>query len=558
MCNGINLIFIKLRLDSLIFAVLNFTPMTDCIPYKDAKYFSELMVDYLDRNEKLTDFYHNYPDIKGFEKQIEEREKAVSKTNRSALTVSLIGQYACYHGKISKNVKDNITSLVEPNTFTITTGHQLNLFTGPLYFLYKIVSVINLTKKLKIEFPDKNFVPVYWMATEDHDFEEINYFNFKGKKIHWNRASGGAVGKFSTEGLQEVYDLFSQDLGVGANADKLRELFRKAYLDHSNLTEATRFLVNELFAEEGLVIVDGNDKALKKLLIPHIKQDIFENVAYEQVSESASDLELLGYGVQVNPREINLFYLSENSRDRIVAVEGGFEVLDTNIRFTEKQLLDAIENTPEKFSPNVIMRPLYQEVILPNLCYIGGGGEIAYWLELKNYFDAAQVTFPILLLRNSALLVTEKQAKKLANLQIPFKQLFLKRDSFINKKVREISDIDIDFSKQKKQLHEQFKTMYTIAEETDKSFIGAVKAQEVKQLKGLEHLEKRLLKAQKRKLADHVVRITEIQNELFPNQSLQERTANFSEAYLEYGEQLIPWLLETLDPLNGCFTILVK
>lgn len=165
-------------------------------------------------------------------------------------------------------------------------------------------------------------------------------------------------------------------------------------------------------------------------------------------------------------------------------------------------LHEELEQYPERFSPNVILRPLYQEVVLPNLCYIGGGGEIAYWLELKSFFEASQVPFPILLLRNSALLIPQKVKEKLNRMEITNKQLFLKRDAFINRKVREISNIDIDFSPQRKALQEQFEYLYSLAEQTDLSFMSAVKAQEVKQLKGLNALEKRLLKAQKRKLAD--------------------------------------------------------
>ena len=197
-----------------------------------------------------------------------------------------------------------------------------------------------------------------------------------------------------------------------------------------------------------------------------------------------------------------------------------------------------------------------RQVILPNLCYIGGGGELAYWLEFKSSFDVMKVPFPILLLRNSALLLSEKEYKKIQNLGLQPADLFLEQNTLINKRIREISNIDIDFSKQKEHLKQQFDELYRLAEETDKSFLGAVKAQEVKQLKGLDKLEKRLLKAQKTKLKDQVIRMTALQNHLFPNQSLQERSLNFSELYMEMGEKLIPFLINALNPLHQEFLVL--
>ena len=202
------------------------------------------------------------------------------------------------------------------------------------------------------------------------------------------------------------------------------------------------------------------------------------------------------------------------------------------------------------------MRPLYQEVILPNLCYIGGGGELAYWLQLKSYFNSENITFPILLLRNSVLIITSKQKDKLKKLGLSFKDIFQKQNSLINNQVKLLSKIKIDFSDQKNHLKNQFKDLHEVAKQTDKSFLGAVSAQERKQIKGLEHLEKRLLKAQKRKLKDDLGRVTDLQNQLFPLQSLQERNTNFSEFYLEYGEQLIQQLVLNLQPLKSEFLIL--
>ncbi|TBW28500.1 bacillithiol biosynthesis cysteine-adding enzyme BshC [Gramella sp. KN1008] len=531
---------------------------TDCISYSETNYFSPLILDYLSEKSDLKDFYTRFPKLENFREQIREKKNSYQDDIRKELVTVLNKQYKDLD--ISEEVARNIKALESRNTFTVVTGHQLNLFTGPLYFLYKIISTINLTKQLKEEYPENDFVPVYWMATEDHDFEEINFFNLHGKKFKWNKADEKAgktaVGYLSTEGLDEVFKLFSAEIGGGENADFLRSLFKEAYLDHDNLTAATRFIANKLFGRYGLVIIDAEDAQLKKHFVPYVENELSKHLSFKNSSEAVKRMAALGYNVQVNPREINLFYLTKEIRERIIEKDGKFFVNETQISWSKEDILKELKEYPERFSPNVMLRPLYQEVILPNLCYIGGGGELAYWLELRSFFDAENVPFPILLLRNSALLQTAKQDKKRERLNISLHELFLKQYELINRKVRKISNIDIDFSSQKQHLVQQFENMYKLAEQTDKSFLGAVKAQEVKQLKGMDNLEKRLLKAQKRKLKDEVERIAELQNELFPNKSLQERQTNFSEFYVEYGDDLISELMENLNPLESNFKIL--
>lgn len=526
---------------------------TDCISYKNSGYFSSLMNDYLDQKPNLQPLYNRFPTLENFEAQLQEKQTNFNDSSRAALVSVLNQQYQ--NIEISDLTKLNISALASSNTFTVTTGHQLNLFSGPLYFLYKIISTINLTTELKEKYPSYNFVPIYWMATEDHDFEEINYFNFRGKKFHWNAASTGPVGRLTTEGLADFFEIYEQELGSGTHANTLKKLFEEAYLQHDTLANATRHLANALFGEYGLVIIDADNASLKRQFIPFIKEELLQQTAHQLVTETTEKLK--EYIVQVNPREINLFYIEDDVRERIILENGKYKVNNTPMEFSEKEILELLENNPEKFSPNVIMRPLYQEVILPNLCYIGGGGEIAYWLELKSFFNSVNITFPILLLRNSVLLATEKQAKKADKLNLTWAELFSPQTELLNQKTKQLSEFPIDLNPLKAQLQHQFEILYEKTQQTDASFSGAVKAQEVKQIKGLENLEKRLLKAQKRKLSDVLQRITDLQNELFPNQSLQERQTNFSEFYLESGENLIPELKDRLHPLEQNFDILI-
>ncbi|QAA83275.1 bacillithiol biosynthesis cysteine-adding enzyme BshC [Aequorivita sp. H23M31] len=526
---------------------------THSIPYKDTGYFTKLICDYLDERDNLKPFYNRFPSLKNFKLQIEEKQQDFTEEKRHLLAKRIMFQYG--DNSLSQSTLSNIDLLKEHTTFTITTGHQLNLFTGPLYFLYKIFSAINLSEQLKKEYPKFHFVPVYWMATEDHDFEEINHFNLFGKKIEWNRESAGAVGELSTEGLKEIKQRLKKEFGESEHGKKLAGYFSEAYTKNSNLADATRYLANMLFYHHGLVIVDGNDEELKKCFIPYAEKELIENLSFKEISKTTERLTDLDFPEQVHPREINLFYLKENLRERIIERDHRFYINETDISFSKEEIISELHEHPERFSPNALLRPLYEEVILPNLCYIGGGGELAYWFQLKDYFEKVEVTFPILLLRNSALLVPQRLIKKLQKLDSGIEEMFLPQHELITRHTYEKSKIDIDFSKQKKYLSKQFKDLYKLAEKTDASFLGAVRAQEKKQLNGLDHLEKRLLKAQKRNLSDELDRLRNIQDELFPNQSLQERQLNFSEFYLEYGEDLLDLLKENLEPLDMRFTV---
>lgn len=524
----------------------------DCITYQNSGYFSELIIDYLNQEPKIKELYHRFPTLENFEDQFQEKQQQFPKAHREVLHQALQLQYQKFH--TSKETQQNIDSLLSEQTFTITTGHQLNLFTGPLYFLYKIISTINLTQQLKKQYPKQNFVPVYWMATEDHDFDEINHFQFEDKKIQWNRAASGPVGRLSTEDLDKVFTVFSSHLGAGIHANQIRDWFKKAYLEHDNLADATRYLANALFGQHGLIILDGDDKELKTIFAPYVQAELYEQSSFTKTQQSF-DL-LNDYFIQVNPREINLFYIKDGLRERILFEQDQYRINHTNLVFSREAILEELRAFPERFSPNVILRPLYQEIILPNLCYIGGGGELAYWLELKKVFEHHQIVFPMLLLRNAVLLVSEKQNKKIERLKLSWQELFLKHDELIRLKSKALSNNTFDFDQQRQFLLAQFEDLEKIALKTDASFIGAVKAQAKKQLNGLDHLEQRLYKAEKKLNREALERISHIHLSLFPNNSLQERVVNFSEFYKEYGEQFIDRLFEELKPLEHQFNII--
>ena len=239
------------------------------ISFEETNRFSKLITTYLNQSKELRPFYYAYPSIDNFKDQIALKKEQYSFSNRQVLTSALKKQYSSIPH--TDQVSKNINLLEKEHTFTITTGHQLSLMTGPLYFLYKIISVINLCKSLKKEYPKFNFIPLYWMSSEDHDFEEISSFRYHDKNIRWPGEAAGAVGEMSLENLMSALDVFEQHLGESSNSMILKEWIRDSYSSSKTLSEATLRLVNILFGTYGLVVLEPQVPELKALFKPILK-----------------------------------------------------------------------------------------------------------------------------------------------------------------------------------------------------------------------------------------------------------------------------------------------
>lgn len=525
---------------------------TKTIKLEDTNYFSSLMLDYVNKKEELKSFYSRFPNQDSY---IEQADcKLDNYNNRSTLVKVLNEQMRELN--LSKKQKNNLELLAEDNTVTITTGHQLNLFTGPIFFFYKILQVIKQCKELNKSQSKINFVPIFWMATEDHDFEEINHFRFGDRVIHWDKKHGGPVGQLSTEGLKDVFTSFLSILPQCKKKEELRKLIESSYLLNTSLANATRILVNTLFRDYGLLMLDGDDKSLKNIMKPVFEKELIENLSFKEVTEQADKLLDLGYKIQVNPREINLFYMNNSSsRERIVFENDRFYVLNTDKSFTSTEIVEELNNHPEKFSPNVILRPLYQETILPNVSYIGGGGEIAYWLELKSMFDRFNVDFPLLVLRNSMLIRTEKQFQKQLKLNLRDEDLFIPSRTTIKNEVINNSELINKLPSLEERLHTIFEELEILSKETDSSFADMVSAQKSKQLKGFQNLEKRLVNAEIKKNADLHNRIEKLLKELSQNKGLQERSRNFSDFDYVDLKEFISSIYQNIQPFSFNFII---
>ncbi|MCY3998231.1 MAG: bacillithiol biosynthesis cysteine-adding enzyme BshC [Flavobacteriaceae bacterium] len=526
------------------------------VDYDHSDSFSKFICDYLS-NDHLDFLYGEYPNSRSIQDYAPTILKSYHQENRMVLVQELHDQYD--NTTVSKQTQKHLEWLEKEDTVTITTGHQLCLMLGPLYTIYKIVSVIKLSSLLNLSSKTIRYVPVFWMASEDHDFEEISFFEYQGIKFKWEKESRGFVGELDLIGLEKVLELFKSHLGESLNATHLKNLIEKSYQTQQNFSNASRNLLNQLFGKYGLVILDANKKNLKKCFTQHFKDELINNTCQSGVNKTIQKLKTSydsKFKPQVNPRDINLFYKYKSSRYRMTKQNRAFHLVDSSKSWSKSEIIDDLESNPENFSPNVLSRCLYQQVILPNVAYIGGSAEVAYWLTLIDYFEDQKIRFPKILLRNSALLITNKQAKKLDKFRLSDRDLFLKRNVLINKHIRAISNIDLSLMELTEQLEKQFSYLNQLVLKTDKSFEGAVMAQKKKQLKGIQKLEKRLLQAQRRKLESHVKRLSVLHEELFPAEFLQERKVNFAQFFMLYGFDFIDQLIENFNPLGKQWTIL--
>ncbi|MAY84469.1 MAG: bacillithiol biosynthesis cysteine-adding enzyme BshC [Flavobacteriales bacterium] len=517
------------------------------IPFHKTNSFTSLVLDYLDQKDQLKPFYKYFPSIENIAKAAKER--SFSTEDRELLAERLLSQYQKDKVKLKTDsiTLKQIESLKDKQSFTITTGHQLCLMGGPLYFIYKIAAIISLCKELNAAHTDHHFVPVFWMASEDHDFEEIDHFQYRGKKYQWNREAEGAVGRMDTNGLDEIYSQLEKDLAeFSSHANKILGLFKKAYLQSDKLSAATRVLVHELFADEGLLILDGDDVELKKSFAPYVRKELEEQLTEKHVNAQSEQLST-HYKLQVNPRKINLFYLADKARERIESTTNGYALVESERRFTKEELLRELDDHPESFSPNVLLRPLYQEVVLPNLAYIGGGGELAYWFQLISNFEAFGVDFPILILRNSALYLDQKATKLYSELGLKHEDLFKRKGDLVKDWVIDQDNEDKLLKSEKEEINKLWEALKTKSLKEDPGLEKFIAAEEQKLQNWLDRLSDKLIRAQRRNSDTSVKKIEELHAKLFPNGKLQERSESMLELMMLLGDELVPTLIESFN-----------
>lgn len=520
-------------------------------PYAKTGKFSSLVLDYLNKNESIVSFFGNSPELDGMAKQVEIKT-GFSNEFRQKLVRQLQAQYAGL--SMTDDVRQNIDALADANTFTVTTGHQLCLFTGPLYSVYKILHVISLAQKLNTDFPEKHLVPVFWMASEDHDFDEVNHVKIGAETLVWNAESGDGVGRITTEKIHPLIDELSNKLPKGNNADDLINDLKAAY-SKKNLAAATRDLVNKWFGKYGLVVIDGDDVELKKAMIPAFEKELLENTSYNCVSKTNQKLSA-HYKIQVTPREINLFYLEGGHRGRIEKVDSNYTVVDRDLSWSESEILDELRTHPERFSPNVLLRPLYQETILPNIAYIGGGGEVAYWAQLKDMFAAFNVPFPIVVLRQSVQISPKRIDRKRQKLDLTYEELFKPEHEITTAFVKRQRNFEAEMAPIREAFRKLHQQLENIATSENPDFKRTVFGQQTMLMKRLDHLEKRLIRSAKKKDTDRSRMLHEIKVVLQPGGGLQERKDNIVPFLAEYGKSLFDAILQAIDPLNFEFITL--
>jgi len=479
------------------------------------------------------------------------RERTFPASSRQVLTAALHRQYAGI--AIGEEVKGNLSALAEDGTLTITTGHQLCLFTGPLYVPLKIMNTVRMARDLS-RTTGKPVVPIFWMATEDHDRAEIDHAWVFGKKLEWKGEAAGAVGRMQLVGMESVLTELSALLGDTTRADEMRSLLRACYREDRTLAQATRSFVNALFGRFGLVCVDGDDPSLKRLFSPVIQEELLNQVT-ERTVQYANEKLATHYKEQAHVRSINLFMLGQSTRSRIEPDGDRFKLVGENGDLGIDELLGLAQQAPEVFSPNVLLRPVYQEIVLPNVAYVGGGGEVAYWLQLRWLFQGLRVPMPVVCLRTSALFLTATDSDRMQQLGLSVEDVFRPTDQLSAELAARLSTIDTDLAPQRKALVELYETLAIRAKAADPTLEGSVRGEAQKAMKGLESIEGKLLRAAKREQELALQRLTKLHDRLLPGGGLQERRDNFIPYYIEQGQAFFDRLLE-LDPLEKKFSVL--
>ncbi len=510
------------------------------IPLAQTRAFSTLLRAYLTQSDGLTAFQHYSPSIEGIKQAVAAFNFSIEK--RRVLKEVLKKQYATCSS--SSLIEQQLECIDEPHTFFVTTGQQIHVLGGPLYVLFKIATTIKLAEECKRCMPDKHFIPLFWMASEDHDLEEIDHLSVFGKSYQVDLRAKGPAGRVSNAPINDWID----------SVPDVPQIFKEAYAQHDNLSKATRHWLHALFAENGLLVLDADDVALKKEFIPIIEQELFAGLAGQTVRECTANIEQQGYKGQIYPRDINLFYISDEGRHRIEFKNNTYEIHGTDLTFDQYRLKSEVHAHPERFSPNVVLRPVYQQYILPNVAYVGGPAEVAYWLQLKTLFDKLDMCMPVLMPRNFGMVLSKNIVSRFQKLDLAYQDVFLSEEElkqvFFTQKNYQLPA----WEDTQTLLDQLWKNIEDKALRADGSLQGYVAAERSKLEKQMDQIQKRIQKSYEQKLDQEMKQLNQLQEKVLPGGSLQERKESFL-SFMINDPDFVQRIIRLMDPFDFQFHI---
>jgi bacillithiol biosynthesis cysteine-adding enzyme BshC len=492
--------------------------------------FSRLFLDYVSGVPELETLYDFRPDQKGYEYAI--RQGQASGINRQSLADVITQQYHSHAGLLPKNL---IEKLRLPQSCTVTTGHQLCLAGGPAYFVYKIASVIQLAEKLSKMY-SANVVPVYWMASEDHDIAEVSTVSMFGKKATWNTNQRGAVGRLNTNDLASFIEEVSGFLGASPQALEMSATLKRIYAPGKTIAAATREFVHWLFGDK-VICIDPDDAELKKQVTGIFVDDLTNHTAEKLVLQTNAFLSGKMYETQVNPRTINLFRLDGVSRSRIDE--------------STDELVEEVKNHPENFSPNVVLRPVYQQILLPNVAYVGGPGELVYWLQYKRMFEHYRVPFPVLQPRFFALQIAQKDFEWMHKNRISILDLIGDFDESLKRKLADRAGEELSLENEQEILNLMRSTVADKASRADATLRAFAEAEMKKAGDALKVVEVRMMRAIKQREEVFTTQFRKLRDKILPDNILQERSENFLSLSIATGISVQDILNSDLFPVSG-------
>ncbi len=516
-----------------------------------AGYYGKLADAWLSGDEELQKLYPltdtDIPKICG-------QYSSFDTSRREVLFKALMQQYEGI--ELHSNVNKNLQKLRDSNAYTVTTGQQIHIFLGPAFFIYKIASVIRHARRLQDQYPDKHFIPVFWMATEDHDVVEISSLDVFGKKYIWAAPEGLPTGRLSTQGLEELSELWVE-LGEKENVpDEIQDIFRlfkTAYNRFSTLSSATRFIIHELFGKYGLLVIDADQAVLKSELQTLALHDILTDSVYSCLQNASKELKGLGYGNQVNPRRTHFFLIQDGLRQRIDKVEDGFKLHPSGEVVSIEKMATLIRQSPELFSPNALLRPLYQQLILPNVAYVCGPSEIHYWHQLYATFKLENVVAPMLVLRDSFLMLDPKTREFLNKHQLSEKLMWQGPEvsaQHLERMILGTIHIDDEISSLKEHNEQVFKSLFALKFKD----IKALRIKSESWMKELDKARKEILNEVRKQPAfePEFIKLGKITTMNFNINSPQERSVSWIEFLFKFRQNPTDLLVEKTD-LNHVF-----